>query len=395
MVKDHNLKMKDNKFCNMPFDKYQRFDICRKVLSCIHNNFPDRSGFILDLGGRDGSLFESIGSKADVLVADKEVITDNSEVLYLRTDAKNLPFRNKTLDISVSLDTLEHIEQCERKSFADELQRITTSFIICSFPHNTPENLYIEKLFSKIIMTVQKKEDLFLAQHINNELPDISDIEEYKHEDIRTFISFGASNVYLWFLLSILKRLFSFYGYEQFFTDISQEIDILYNRYLSHHDNIPPFYRAFVIMSFIDLDESQKAQLKNININPDQNEIEEGLILPKEELSFFAVNYAISAIKADADHINKLYLLMKDYEVHFKGFHDIIREKDCILKDLQKSMRDKDHAIGFLREENHELQAEMIRMNSFLYFLKRYLKNKFASFISVFKKENKNNKDII
>ncbi len=363
-----------DKMINFSFDQFQRFSVCRRILDIITEKGRGKGGFILDLGGSDGSVFESADLEYVKVVADSHVIPADESILYIISDAVNLPFNARAFSISISLDTFEHILPSKRPDYVRELQRITGQHIICSFPQGNEENEQVEKLLGRIISAIQKKEDTYLAQHIANRLPEEHDITEHIDPDACSIISFGTGNTYIWFFMSVLKRIFSFYGYEYFFTDLVKELDSFYNTYIAEKDNIPPYYRLFTLISYDSIDADQKNRIEAINKQENDD-----FMLRKDLLPYFAVNYGISALKADANHINDLYGLMKGYETHFEEFHKIIREKDHLLVKYFEYLKQKEKAIEFLRNENKDLKSEVKKMANLGYCFAKFFKNIFKS----------------
>lgn len=352
-------RMDDKKYY-LPFDLFQRYEVCQNILKKLIDKQKDECSYILDMGGRDGGLFGEYLTEIPVIVADTHILALKSDLLYIRTDALRTPFSNKSIDITICLDTFEHIPKDAREDFVREFERITCQLILCSFPFKSPENEYIENLLHNIVRSIQEREDLFLLQHINNGLPTENDFTGPLVKDAKQICSFGCDNVYLWFLMSVLKKMYSFYGYGYFYTDISREMDYLYNRFLSSSDHSAPFYRVFIIVSFIHTLPTDIASICNAGENRSI------MVVPDKTLPLFALNYGMSALKADADHIRNLERLMKEYSGHFQDFLTIIKEKD--------------ECIEYLRKENNQL------INNFIYYCIIYIKNKIKIITKLFKK---------
>lgn len=92
---------------------------------------------VLDVGGGRGDFLDFAncsGVVADLPPAKSlfgKTRYSNSTVHF---DGVRLPFRDKSFETVVSLDTLEHVSQDKRSSFLLELQRVSRSRIILTFP---------------------------------------------------------------------------------------------------------------------------------------------------------------------------------------------------------------------------------------------------------------------
>ncbi len=336
---------------NFSFDQYQRFEICQKILGILNENQSLKKSFILDLGGSDGSVFESAEIQSVMVIADRHIIPSSAERLYIKADAMLLPFINKAFLITVSLDTFEHIPQSDRCRFVKEIQRITNKHIVTSFPQLNIENEHIEKILSGIINMINKKEDIYLSQHLTNRLPSSDELTECLEEEIKTVVSFGMGNTYIWFLLAVIKRLFSSYGQDCFYADLTREMDYFYNQHIAGHDNIPPYYRLFAVISYEDLGVELKERILALQAGGKE------FLLDREILPFFALNYGITALKSESGHISSLHRLMKGYEDHFGHFHTIIAEKDRVISECLDFLQKKEQIISYLKEENDKKES--------------------------------------
>lgn len=120
----------------LALDKYLWFKKTKELIA---------GGTILDLGGGEG-LFESLFFEKNRQATILEVSAKYraGTIPYVVYGGKALPFKNKSFDIGVALQTLEHIPSESRQVLVTELARVIREQIILSFP---VRRLHFERLF--------------------------------------------------------------------------------------------------------------------------------------------------------------------------------------------------------------------------------------------------------
>ncbi len=188
------------------FDKEMRFDRASKLA---------RYGVrILDVGGGRGDFFDFSGLSGVVA----EVPHDRSlfqRVVpthpYVVFDGENLPFKSKTFDTVVCLDTLEHVPPAKRKTFLREIQRVSGDQIILTFPER--------HLFLPLLLAIASFLELTglspamrrsLKEHMQYGLPSRDDVFsaiERKGWIVQEAAFFGQWAVVIWILQFFLPFL--------------------------------------------------------------------------------------------------------------------------------------------------------------------------------------------
>ncbi|MEM3871423.1 MAG: class I SAM-dependent methyltransferase [Nitrososphaeria archaeon] len=85
---------------------------------------------VLDVGsgGQGICLFKSLLGKKHFFLLDvkRDVFTnfENGEINIIIGDGTRLPFRNKSFDVVISVDTIEHVPKDARIYFCEELKRV-------------------------------------------------------------------------------------------------------------------------------------------------------------------------------------------------------------------------------------------------------------------------------
>ncbi|MBI3342486.1 class I SAM-dependent methyltransferase [Candidatus Curtissbacteria bacterium] len=147
------------------YDSYERH---RKVGSLIKS-----STSILDVGGQLNALAQFCDSP-NIVVANLKGSEETSDVTI---KGKKLPFPKDKFDVVCSIDVLEHIPKSNRKSFIDDLIRVSKNRVILSFPIGTTEHINYENKMHKWL----KNKDFnieYLKEHIKLGLPQKSELEK-------------------------------------------------------------------------------------------------------------------------------------------------------------------------------------------------------------------------
>lgn len=197
----------------LSFDEYQRL----RMVSGLINSIRREGLTILDVGGGVGNL-EYFVPGHRVVVADKGV---NG------IDGRDLPYKDKEFDISVSIDTLEHVPKGGREAFIGELIRVARRYVYLATPTDSAAEV------EGFIHTLTK--DPYLEEHIRQGLPDIEMVESYlknKGLEYRTY-----KNGYLgsWFGMLLLRH----FGPKEMLPFINR----FYNQNFYEYDHSQPAYR--------------------------------------------------------------------------------------------------------------------------------------------------------
>src|ERR1700756_4853800 len=107
----------------LPFDQYQRYKIIEEVINVLRN--PGQRFKILDVGGHPG-LINGFLPQDDTFIVDKlECDIPN----FQKADILDLPFKDGSFDIVISVDVMEHIPVEKRVKFLEELWRVSKEYI--------------------------------------------------------------------------------------------------------------------------------------------------------------------------------------------------------------------------------------------------------------------------
>ncbi len=148
----------------------------------IIKNLPNAKITILDIGGGEKSIRPFVDGQYNITSADVE-FRGKKMVKTVKTSADKLPFKNKSFDVVVSIDALEHFPKEKRRKSIQEMLRVARKKVILACPCGKES----EKYEIKLIKFARKlgKELPWLEEHQKEGLPEEKEILAY----------FGESNI--------------------------------------------------------------------------------------------------------------------------------------------------------------------------------------------------------
>lgn len=274
----------------MTFDQLQRYHLAADLIEEVRRG--ERFS-ILDAGSREGYLNNFL-PRDDITGLDRSYFPGNDFVVG---DAARLPFREKSFDIVVALDLLEHIPPQNRLAFFRETNRISREYIIIGAPFQGGEIEAAEKLINDFSTKLSGEKNFFLEEHEAGSLPDMETIlSHYRKLGYRAAV---IPNGYLprWTLMMALNT---------YLENLPSAADIIFKSNRFYHnrfyldDNRLPAYRRVILFG--------KAERLNTD------EIRKKLIFLPEDGSAEDSSQSFQAIG------------------EISGIID--NDKDCLIKDL-------------------------------------------------------------
>lgn len=204
--------MSEDDLHSLLFDRYQRF---RCVAERIEDMALGENLKILDVGSHDAAFGDFLPGHR-VRPYDQKITRDEF-----------LPFKDDFFDVAVAIDVLEHVATQDRRTFLGELERVSASAMIVSFP--TPQAAPVEAYLYKYT------KNPWLKEHMEQGLPDPEEIEALltglgltyeRHPNAAL-----ASWLTMWLLGYILKD------------EPRQELNEFFNRNFYEAENREPAYR--------------------------------------------------------------------------------------------------------------------------------------------------------
>ena len=142
-AKDRMLKFLYNSPLERNLNLVLRYDPIVKMLNKIDKRSFKKELKILEIGS--GSIGITRFYRGKVIGIDVEPEKYNHPRLkFLKGSATNLPFKDKTFDVVISVDTLEHLTRKEQVMMVKESYRVSRKYIFLTYPVGF--NKYHEKI---------------------------------------------------------------------------------------------------------------------------------------------------------------------------------------------------------------------------------------------------------
>lgn len=157
------------KFANwlLPYDLFERHYVVARWIADHRAHGANLR--VLDIGGRAGLLGRF--TPCAVLSANVDRSGD------VRCDGMALPFLNAAFDITVSIDTLEHMPRERRPAFVRECLRVSAVAVIIAAPFGSHGHAEAEARLHALFQALTGQPHPYLAEHVAYGLPDMTEIQ--------------------------------------------------------------------------------------------------------------------------------------------------------------------------------------------------------------------------
>lgn len=222
----------------LPFDQYQRYALVTEIVNEVRRGKERLS--ILDVGGRTALLRSFLPGDAITLV-DLEPSVERPLVLG---DGSRLPFAERSFDLVLAFDTLEHVPVPRRTAFVAECARVARRHVVLAGPYQSPEVEEAERLLQQFLKDKLGVEHRYLEEHRHNGLPDRAAVER-QFEGLGARVqSFGHGNLDRWLALICLSM---YMDYRPELRGIAARFQRFYNARMYASDHVAPVYRHAIV----------------------------------------------------------------------------------------------------------------------------------------------------
>jgi SAM-dependent methyltransferase len=224
---------------DLHFDLFQRYDIILRIVRLLK---PASRARILDVGGYPGTLLDFLPEHFCITADTVHCPRDQ----YVRASGCALPFTDKTFDIVVSSDTLEHVDPAERENFVRETIRLARSFAIIAAPFDSPAVRLADDKIAELHQLVFGKPHDWLSQHMEQGLPRTQWLSAYLGAAGLPYATLSNGYLITWFLLRGLETVLMMFPNA---SQIASEMHPVFNRLWAQSEPGEPSYRKVFLIS--------------------------------------------------------------------------------------------------------------------------------------------------
>jgi len=233
-----NYGLSEALFRSRDIDRWSRYI---HIANEIQKNVNKKSS-VLEIGSGGlgiSGLLSSERNDLDFFLLDirKDAFTDLKGPHCVVGDGCRLPFRDKSIDIVVSVDTLEHIPKSLRHNFYKESKRVCKKKIIVTCPLQSSDGVFQGKKYDIIFQSLHQKnfgvKEPNTAQHIEAWHPTLEEVK-WAFPDSTIY---GYKNVNIWLKYMVISRK----------PIIGLFCGILYYLFWKKNDDKPPYWGAIIV----------------------------------------------------------------------------------------------------------------------------------------------------
>ncbi|MEY2452974.1 MAG: hypothetical protein QOD92_2548 [Acidimicrobiaceae bacterium] len=222
------------------FDRYSRYGA---IVRAIRANLGSEPIRVLDVGDDSGwlGLFDLDGTSISV---DVNINPERlEEATYVVGDGARLPVRDRSFDVVVSSDALEHVAPESRREFLGELARVS-DLVVVAAPFDTFGVAGTEEFVRRYVAASLGASQPQLEEHAQLGLPSLDDAAEALRDAGLDVVTFGNGNLQDWLLGMVVKHQL---GGRPELGELNIGFDALYNMLLAGRNEVPPYYRHIVV----------------------------------------------------------------------------------------------------------------------------------------------------
>ena len=322
----------------LPFDQYQRYKMVEELVNLLRGR---ENMTMLDVGGRPGLLGKFLPKDK---IFNLDVEKGNAKNFIVGNGCR-LPFKDKSFDIVISVDVLEHVPFKNKLKFLEEVLRVSRRFNIIGAPYHDNQVLLAEKILYDFIYSKYGIKYKLLEEHFNNKLPILEATEQYIKDKGFDCIYLDNGYLYNWLFMMLINFYFEWMDSSK---SILPRINEFYNANFYKLDNKSPSYRKVIVSS-----KDKSFDLKNI-LDIYKNHEKDNDSSPKLELANLLMKLiGAEEIRDKEEEVKKLKSNFQEKIDALEKWNKVNKKR--LEEELDKTVFKTGKEIGRLNKEIKQL----------------------------------------
>ncbi|MFM7143747.1 MAG: class I SAM-dependent methyltransferase, partial [Alphaproteobacteria bacterium] len=228
---------------SLPFDLHERYALARAVVERL----APGARTILDVGGTMGGDAGHLAWTGDFFPSSDVVVADTrwADVPgHLRIEpGAPLPFADRSFDVVLAMDVLEHVPPDARAAWLDEVYRVADGLLLVANPFATPGVADADRYLFELIRSRWGYEHGFLAEHLALGHPDLAATCDRLRALGAAVAVLPSGHLPSWLLLQTMNAWLSHPEQDRSFAEANRAA----NRSIGLGGTVEPAYRHLVV----------------------------------------------------------------------------------------------------------------------------------------------------
>jgi hypothetical protein len=228
----------------LPFDLYDRYALAAAVQSRV----APHARTLIDIGGKIGGEIGHLAWTGDffpglAVRALDERKADLPGHLAGRVSGR-LPFADRSFDVVLALDVLEHVPSDERAAWLEEVWRISGDLLLLGNPFATPGVAEADRYLFELIRARYGYEHRFLAEHLAHGHPDLEATQDFFRARGAAVAVLPSGGLGAWLLGQTMNAILSHPEQDESYALANRAL----NRSVPVRASAPPTYRHLLVV---------------------------------------------------------------------------------------------------------------------------------------------------
>ncbi|MBU0667858.1 glycosyltransferase [Patescibacteria group bacterium] len=357
----------------LPPDLFSR----NEVIAYLTGKLAGREGLrVLDVGGYMGRLELFLPEGTAFTILDQLPRPEGETAAYIQADAQKIPFSDKSFDVVIASDMLEHVDKPFRAPIIREMLRVSKNHVIIGVPCHSD---LLEKAESAVMdqyKILTGRDHPFLSEHGTYGLPEESKIEEILRKEGVNYALVKEGNLMNWYI----QQLYAVVQYREDLADKKYEFFRFFNDNLGELGNTrAPTYRSIFVIA----KSGPIPQQEIIQELQQRNMWKPARFMEALQKAFNDLRLVIGEKEGDAERLaharaelEKLQIEFEEEKVSHSRTHQLLRDSEGRAREQNERLEKARETLGTYREAVQEARTFLQEKEKTIVFLKNILEEK-------------------